>query len=187
MKSLLLTGWFRRALASLHRWSGLVLLACLVMVGLTGAMLAYGPEIDRWLNPGMLVVTPGQARVPMADVVADVESRYPGTAVSHVLLGERADDALAVYLTTGHMVRSPRGMGHDMSTTLPFNVVFVEPYSGAILDQRSSSRIILTREHVMPLTLQVHCSARGCRFWQCGQRAVPTRSTTTCTASAASS
>lgn len=156
MKSLLLTGAFRRLLASLHRWSGLVLLACLVIVGVTGSVLAFGPEIDRWLNPDLLVVQPGPQRVPMADVVAKVEAQYPGTAVAQVLLGEHPDDALAVYLNTAHLVRTPHGMGHDMNTSLPFNTVFVNPYTGDILGHRSSSRILFTREHVMPLTLQVH-------------------------------
>lgn len=174
MKRLILTGRARRLLATLHRWSGLTLLACLVIVGLTGAVLAYGPQIDRWLNPGMLVVAPGPARAPMADVIASVEARYPGTAVSQVLLGEHADDALAVYLNTSHMVRSPHGMGHDMSTTLPFNAVFVNPYTGAILGHRSTSRIIFTREHLMPLTLQVHyCLLMGgAGMWFMGAVAV---------------
>lgn len=140
MRSLLVTGRIRRLLASLHRWSGLVLLACLVLVGVTGSLLAHGPEIDRWLNPDLLVVQPRLRRVPMADVVETVEARYPGTAVSQVLLGEHPDDALAVYLNTAHMVRRPSGMGHDMSTSLPFNTVFVNPYTGAILGHRSKSR-----------------------------------------------
>ena len=156
MKSLVLTGAFRRLLIKLHRWSGLALLVCLVIVGVTGSVLAFGPELDRWLNPHMLVVTPGPTRVPMDEVIAKVEAQYPGSAVSQVLLGEHPDDALAVYLDEAHMVRTPHGGGHTMSSALPFNAVFVNPFTGDILGHRSTSRIILTREHIMPLTLQVH-------------------------------
>src|SRR5690606_13820535 len=46
-------GRLRRGVAVFHRWLGLALGAFVVFVGLTGSLIVFQPEIDRWLNPGL--------------------------------------------------------------------------------------------------------------------------------------
>lgn len=45
-------------LLRLHRWSGLLIAAVVLVVGSTGAVTAYQAEFDRWLNPDLLHVEP---------------------------------------------------------------------------------------------------------------------------------
>jgi uncharacterized iron-regulated membrane protein len=66
-------GSFRRAVVALHRYVGLAVAAVLVVAGLTGAVLAFRPEIDRWLNADLYGL------------------RFAGPELSPVALRERAE------------------------------------------------------------------------------------------------
>jgi uncharacterized iron-regulated membrane protein len=78
-------GAFRRWLSRLHRWSGLVIMACMLVAAATGTWLVFRVEIDRWVNPNLRMVQPGPARVPLAAIVERVESRFPN-ALTHTLI-----------------------------------------------------------------------------------------------------
>ncbi|MCQ4191088.1 PepSY domain-containing protein, partial [Methylocystis suflitae] len=38
---------------SLHRWAGLSMAGFLILVGLTGSLLAFGHELNHWLTPNL--------------------------------------------------------------------------------------------------------------------------------------
>lgn len=40
----------------IHRYVGLAMTVFLIIVGLTGSVLAFYQELDRWLNPELLTV-----------------------------------------------------------------------------------------------------------------------------------
>jgi len=40
----------------IHRYAGLAMTVFLVLVGVTGSVLAFYHELDRWLNPALLTV-----------------------------------------------------------------------------------------------------------------------------------
>ncbi|MGQ0591136.1 MAG: PepSY domain-containing protein, partial [Gammaproteobacteria bacterium] len=40
----------------LHRYAGLAMTVFLILVGVTGSVLAFYHELDRWLNPELLTV-----------------------------------------------------------------------------------------------------------------------------------
>lgn len=143
----------RRLLAKLHRWSGLALLAFLLIAGLTGTWLAFRHELDRWLNPHLRTVQPRQERVTLAEVYDRVEARFPDALVTTTVLQTRLDDALVVYL------RSKSGTGRTrLGDDLPFNQVYVDPYTGDILGQRSTTRLAFAKEYIDPIILRLHYS-----------------------------
>lgn len=113
MKSLLLR---------LHGWLGLSAGFILAVVGVTGALLAFEPQILRLLNPGVLVITP-EAR-PMltpTQLYQRVSEARPGQSVQTLTLSGLPDrPAQVVYARPG----SPRGEG-----------VWVQPYSGELLPE----------------------------------------------------
>ena len=146
MRSLALRGAPRQLFAKLHRWTGLALLVFLAVAGVTGTWLAYRHELDRLINPHLRMVEPGEAQVPLSEVYALVERRFPGTKVTTAVLQERPDDALVVYL------RSTRG------EDLAFNQVYVDPYNGEILGQRNTARLSFTKESLDPFILRLHYS-----------------------------
>ena len=108
MRVLALRGWRRQLFAKLHRWTGLALMVFLVIAGLTGTWLTYRLELDRLLNPHQRVVDMGKTLLPLDEIYARVEQRYPGTKVTTASLPEHPDDSVAVYLraTTGGISHS---------------------------------------------------------------------------------
>lgn len=70
-------GFVRRMLRQIHLWIGLSLGLLLVPIGLTGAMLVFDGEIDRWLNPARYAVTGSEVQQS-----ADVYLANAGAAVA---------------------------------------------------------------------------------------------------------
>jgi len=51
----------RKYLVFQHRWTGLLMTAFLAVVGVTGSILAFSPQVDGWINPQLHVRhRPGQ-------------------------------------------------------------------------------------------------------------------------------
>jgi len=145
-RRLALHGLPRRSIARLHRWSGLVTMACLVVASLTGVWLVFRSELDRMLSPHLRVVRPGATRVPSDDVVSRVERAFPDARVTLLGAQARPDDAILVSVR-------PRG-----SEPLDFDQVFVNPYNGEILGTRTTSLVSVTRASLDSLMLGLHYS-----------------------------
>lgn len=154
MKTLALHGRPRRLLAWLHRWSGLAILVCVLVASATGVVLAFRDEVDRLINPRLFVVTPRSSTAALHDVITSVEARFPGAYVSSMTFPRRADESLAVFLRPLGGGRRTRGSADPLA----INSVFVDPYSGAILGARSSTKFALTREATVPVLLRLHYS-----------------------------
>ena len=53
--------WLRKVMFQIHLWSGLGLGLYVVMLSVTGSILVYGRQLNRWLaTPGSSTLTPGQ-------------------------------------------------------------------------------------------------------------------------------
>ena len=76
----------------LHRYAGLLLAAFLIVSGVTGSVLAFHAEIDRWLNPQWFKAGSTDKRLALSSVVAAVETRYPNAYVNRITLPEAARD-----------------------------------------------------------------------------------------------
>ncbi len=51
----------RRYCVLVHHWAGLAMAMFLIVVGLTGSVLAFRVELDSWLNLKLLTVAPRNA------------------------------------------------------------------------------------------------------------------------------
>ena len=68
----------RAVINLVHRWTGLSIALFLVIVGITGTILAFGTQIDRLLNPELHAeVQPGKAPLPLAAFAEIAEAAYP--------------------------------------------------------------------------------------------------------------
>ncbi|HEU4693310.1 MAG TPA: PepSY-associated TM helix domain-containing protein [Vicinamibacterales bacterium] len=146
MRSLALRGRLRRWLTRLHRWAGLLIMACMLVAATTGTWLVFRIEMDRLVNPHLRVVRPGTSRVSMASIVEAAEHRFPGAVAQALTLQERPEDSIGVYLQS----RDPAAADFDQ--------LFFNPYDGAFLGGRSTSRLVFTREHLDPLIDRLHYS-----------------------------
>src|SRR4051812_28766584 len=91
MRRVALHGSLRRWLARLHRWSGLTIMACLLVAGATGTWPVFRVEIDRWLNPRTLIVRAGDTALSTDDLVVRVQERLPGAMISGVRFPDRPE------------------------------------------------------------------------------------------------
>jgi uncharacterized iron-regulated membrane protein len=79
-------GALRRLFVLLHRWVGLAMAGFLVVVGMTGCLLAFYGELNHWIAPN---VTPGPhgAPLPPAVLARMAEAAVPGARALTVYLG----------------------------------------------------------------------------------------------------
>ena len=102
----------------LHLWIGLPSALFLLVIGLSGAVIAFENDYDRWLNPRLWNVTPTAHRVSQQALLDTVLARVAPASVSAIFMQDRRPDAAQRYLVSG---------GRE---------VFADPYTGAILGVR---------------------------------------------------
>ena len=110
---------FRTILFWMHLVSGLVAGIIIGIMSLTGAALAFEPQLTQWADRKASHVqppSPGAARLPVEELLARVRAAKPGTQPQGVTM--YADPESAVLVSTG------RGSG-----------VYVDPYTGDVREQ----------------------------------------------------
>jgi uncharacterized iron-regulated membrane protein len=123
----------------IHRWIGLGLSVWILMVALTGSVLAFRAPLEACLHPGLFRVRDGAFPARFDLMVSAVRARYRDRQIiGFARDGLRPDESFQVILTDG-----PR-MGRRVDRQTPgFNPVrdanlevFVHPRTGAILGAR---------------------------------------------------
>ncbi|KFE71270.1 PepSY-associated TM helix domain-containing protein [Hyalangium minutum] len=110
---------FRTILFWMHLVSGLVAGIIIGLMSLTGAALAFEPQLEQWADREARQVQPppsGAARLPVEELLARVRAAKPGVQPQGVTV--YADPESAVLVSTG------RGSG-----------VYVDPYTGDVREQ----------------------------------------------------
>lgn len=156
MNTLVLTGSARRLFANVHRWSGLFLLAFLLVAGITGGILSFRWEIDRFINPHLFSVTPHAEAMPYKQLIDSVEQRFPDAIVSSVVIPKTSQDAVIAYIKSRMDMHVAHIHVPGMKGSVAFNQVFVNPYTGEILGQRSTTRFVPTWENFIPDLVRLH-------------------------------
>lgn len=67
----------RQFWVQLHLWPGLLLGLVFALLGLSGSVLCFYPEIDLWLNPGQQVTAGGPLRQPVQPAIDRLRAAYP--------------------------------------------------------------------------------------------------------------
>lgn len=112
----------RVAIRKLHLWLGLALALYLCLIGISGAALVWGDELDSALNPRLLRVLPQGERASLARVLASWKQRFPDEPLRNLRLSD-PHDAGAVYSAFA-------GSGEKSRT------VYLDPYRANILGER---------------------------------------------------
>jgi uncharacterized iron-regulated membrane protein len=131
----------------LHRWAGLIMTIFLVIVGLTGSVLAFRDEIDGWLNPQLLHVLPRD--VPMLDPLDlrdTVAARFPNFRV----------DSATLHVKTGRSIEYDL-IPTDDAATFPTQAFF-DPYTGKELGTRVWGKASLSKEDIVGFLYRLHMS-----------------------------
>jgi len=117
-----------------HLYLGLVAAVFLVILGLTGSIMAFEGDIDHWLHPGVWYVRAAGKALDEGDLIARVERSVAPVRVSGVQISPRPELAQAMVLS-------------DRSTVL------VNSYDGSILTRFSGRN---TTDRVLGYIHQIH-------------------------------
>jgi uncharacterized iron-regulated membrane protein len=79
--------WLRRAAFQVHLWSGLVLGLYILMLSVTGSILVYRIELDRWAATQVPPFDPDRPQVSKETITESARRAYPGWEI--VRQGER--------------------------------------------------------------------------------------------------
>jgi len=79
--------WVRRAAFQVHLWSGLILGLYIVMLSVTGSILVYRLDLDRWFATPVPAFDPQRPLVSKGTITAAAMKAYPGWEI--VRQGER--------------------------------------------------------------------------------------------------
>lgn len=108
----------RKLIFNLHLYSALIVGLFVVIIGVTGSIMAFEDDIDRLTHPGLFHVDPQGAALPVGDLLKAAQKAYPGQRIGTIRLPQRPTDAAQFN------VKGPRG-------------VFINPYTGAIIGERN--------------------------------------------------
>ena len=104
----------RLVFLKIHLWLGLVGAIFLVILGLTGSIMAFEAEIDRWVHPGLWYVDQRPQTLPQQQLIDGVQRRFAPARVAMIQIFRQGNLAEIMQMT-------------DRSA------VFVNPYDGAVL------------------------------------------------------
>src|SRR5579863_1597506 len=129
----------RKVVLQVHLYLGLIAGLFLIVLGLTGSIMAFEGDIDHWLHPGMWYIAAGGQPLPEGQLIAGVEHRFAPARVAVVQMSQHRDLAQLMLLTDR--------LG-----------VTVNPYTGAALGRR----IVPTRtDRWIEAIHQVHLRLAG--------------------------
>lgn len=133
----------------LHRWVGLLLAGFLVVVGLTGSLLAFLPELERAINPQFYPSHAGQIRLDAGMLAERVEALAPQAKVNTVFLVGNQGATLAV---VEPRIDPSTGKPHQ----LDFNQIYLDPYTGDELARRMRGAISHGITNLMQFVYRLH-------------------------------
>ncbi|MGE8669247.1 MAG: PepSY-associated TM helix domain-containing protein [Achromobacter mucicolens] len=140
----------RKAWAGVHRYMGLTLLVLLLVNAVTGSVLAFQHELDRWLNPGLFTASRQGAALPPDALIARVEAADPRLRVTLLPLDTRPGDAIELRVAA----RPHAAAGAQ--PPLDFDRLFVDRATGTVLGQRKWGAFRMDRPHFMGWMNQLH-------------------------------
>lgn len=107
---------FHRAIFWLHLITGLVTGLIILSMAVSGLCIAYERQITEWVDSGFKASQPGNPRLPMQQLLANVQGKQPGVSPQGITW--KADPAAPVLFNLGRE-----------------SLLYVDPCSGAILGE----------------------------------------------------
>lgn len=133
----------------LHRWAGLAMAAFLVVVGLTGSLIAFNTELERVFAP-RLFATPRIDAAPLglAELASRAEAQIPQGRVTAVTFAEPDQVSISFAPRRNPQTQEPYDLG--------FTEFFVDPWTGAELGRRKRADLSEGLVNLMPFIYDLH-------------------------------
>lgn len=123
----------RPTLVRLHLILALVAGIVITILGVTGAIIAFEPEIDHWQHRALMDVTPSGTPHSLVDISDALMKVYPAEKINGFTLGATPSRAYAISMARG--------------------TVFVNPYTLAVIGVRPPGTDWLSNVHQLHLRL----------------------------------
>ena len=123
----------RRALFNLHLYAGLAAAFFILILSLTGSIIAFETEIDHILHWHLSYVRPQGRALSLAEITAIVQKRFPGQRIF------------------GYTVATSPDLSYSVS--LPRRELYVNPYTGELLGTRPNGVSLLGRIHQLHVSM----------------------------------
>jgi uncharacterized iron-regulated membrane protein len=139
----------RPHLLRIHRWAGVSIALLLILTGVTGALLAHQRTINPLLAPDIWLSAPPSADSPMLSGVelANRAEAASGGLVTFIPLHIAPNRAQPIY------VNAP-----SAGAPLVHNLLFMDPYSGAVRASIQHGKLAEGPANVMPFIMDLHYS-----------------------------
>ena len=123
----------RNIVRTLHLSVALVAAIFVVLLGVTGSIMAFEPELDHVLHRDLWHVEPASQPLSLEQLAAKIHGAYPGEVISQFYVSGAPD--LANRIVVGG------------------KVLYVNPYSGAVIGQGAPGPDVLAQIHQLHLRL----------------------------------
>jgi uncharacterized iron-regulated membrane protein len=133
----------RRAFVWVHRWIGLTMAGFLVVVGLTGSLLAFWNELNHWLTPNLYPGPHPGIELDAATLARHAEALVPQARATQVYLG---------YVGTAWVTMEPR----EGSPQLGFDQLYLDDVTGEELGRLRFGEFPTTLNAIMPFVYKLH-------------------------------
>ena len=133
----------------LHRWVGLLMTVFLIVVGLTGSLLAFNADLEKWISPQLFAAKPAPEAKPLdlATLAERAEAAEPHASVGYFSLGPEQ-----AFMHVG--ARTDPATGKPFS--LDFNEMFLDPWTGKELGHRMGGDLSQGMVNLMPFIYALH-------------------------------
>jgi uncharacterized iron-regulated membrane protein len=133
----------------LHRWVGLAMAAFLIVVGLTGSLLAFNSELERLISPQLFATPrPGVAPLDLATLAERAAEKVPQGRVVGVYFSQTDQASVEIKPRTDPATGKPYELG--------FTQYFADPWTGDELGRRIEADISQGLINLMPFIYDLH-------------------------------
>lgn len=129
-----------------HRYAGLAMTVFLVVVGLTGSLLAFYAELERAVSPQLYVQADGRQPLDFLSLIDRAAKIAPQAQVQSLWVNPGAVQVSV----------SPWSDASGAAAQLNFNQLILDPYSGAELGRRQWGDITQGSINLMPFIYKLH-------------------------------
>ncbi len=139
----------RKFFVWLHRWVGLLMTVFLIVVGLTGSLLAFNTDLEKLINPQMFAAKPApdSRQLDLATLAEKAEAAEPHIRVAYFSVGTEQ-----AFMHVGARIDPATGKPFS----LDFNQMFLDPWTGKVLGHRLSGDLSQGKINLMPFIYGLH-------------------------------
>jgi len=135
----------RRLILNIHLVIGLAVGLFVILLGITGSILAFEPELDRWVHRDISYVKPGGRVLSLVEIGDAISHKYPGESVVAFLPSRAPEFPTQVILSRG--------------------IISVNPYSGEVLGLRTRGQSFFGVVRALHVRLAMGSIGRAVMDW----------------------